>query len=138
MLNLIAKHKYQLTLWIFITAYILYFSFFTVLRYKTLYASYYDLGIMNQTVYNTYKGIVTKDPSRILEMTDADSPNQIKRMAIHSDVILTLLAPFYLIHPGPDTLLVIESVVAAFGAWFLFKIVQEVLKKHSKRDLRRK
>jgi len=134
MVDFIKKHKYQIILWIFIIAYILYFSFLTILRYRTLYASYFDLGIMNQTVYNTYKGIVTKDPSRILEMTDADSPNQIKRMAIHSDILLALLAPFYLIHPGPDTLLVIQSVVAAFGALFLFKIVQEILKKHKQKD----
>lgn len=120
---------YKILLWLFIVTYIAYFSFFSILRYKTLYVSYYDLGIMHQTVYNTYKAIVDRDPSRVLEMTDTDSPNQIKRMAIHTDFTLALLAPFYFIHAGPETLLVIQTVVVALGAWFVFQLTSEILKK---------
>lgn len=127
MINVIIKHKFRFLLWTFIIAYIIYFSYFTILRFKTLYASYFDLGIMNQTVYNTYKSIGMKDPSRILEMTDTDSINQIKRMAIHTDFLLAAFAPFYFIHQGPETLLVIQTIVVALGAWFIFKIAIELL-----------
>lgn len=123
----IVDHKYQLLLGIFIGLYILYFSVLTVRRYQTLYASYYDLGIMHQTVYNTYKGIQNRDFSRILEMTDVDSTNQIKRMAIHNDPLLALIAPFYFLHDGPETLLIIQTVILALGAIAIFKISQKVL-----------
>ena len=48
-----SKYKVSIVLWSMILLYIGYFSFFTILRYKTLYSSYFDLGIMHQTVYNT-------------------------------------------------------------------------------------
>ncbi len=129
------KNKYKIILWLLIIAYVVYFSYLTILRYKTLYASYFDLGIMNQTVYNTYKSIGEKDLSRILEMTDIDSANQIKRMAIHSDIILILVAPLYFIHAGPETLLVVQTLVVALGAFFIFYIALELLKNHKYRGI---
>src|SRR3990167_3982703 len=131
MVNFVKKHKYQILLTIFVIAYIVYFSYLSVLRYKTLYASYYDLGIMHQTVYNTYKGIQNRDFSRVLEMTDVDGPDQIKRMAIHNDPLLALLAPFYFIYDGPETLLIIQTIILALGAIAVFKISQKVFEKEN-------
>jgi len=112
-----------------IIAYILYFSFFSIFRYEKFYAHYFDLGIMHQTVYNSYQGIKTGDFSRILEHTDPHAgTEQVKRMAVHNDVFLVFLAPFYFIHDGPATLLVIQSVVIGLGAYFVFLIAQLVLK----------
>lgn len=116
----------EIVLGLLVTAYIVYFSYFSVLRMHTLYASYYDLGIMNQNVYNTYQAIRTGDFSRVLEMTDTDDTVQIKRMAIHDDIILAFLAPFYFIYAGPETLLVIQSVVLGLGAIMLFAIGKHV------------
>ncbi len=129
MLNFINKHKYQLLLWLFILAYIAYFSYYTVLRYQTLYASYFDLGIMHQTVFNTYRAMTTGDWSRFLELTDPFGQGQIKRMAIHNDILLAPLALFYFLYSSPATLLVIQAIVLGLGAWFVFKIAQHVLKK---------
>ncbi len=128
------KHKYVFLLWIFISAYIAYFSYFTILRMKTLYASYYDLGIMNQTVFNTYKGLQTGDFSRLLELTDVNGPDQIKRMSIHNDVLLALIAPLYFIHAGPETLLVLQTCILALGALAVFLISRLVLDKIRHRD----
>src|SRR3989338_7189107 len=116
MIRLIKNKKIEIILWVFIIAYALYFSYFTVLRYKTLYASYYDLGIMHQTVFNTYSAIKNNDWSRFLEMTNTTGAEQIKRMAIHNDPLLALMAPFYFIHSGPETILIIQSVMVALGA----------------------
>lgn len=118
----INKYKIEIFLWGIITLYIAYFSYFTVLRYHTLYASYFDLGIMHQTVYNTYMAIKTGDWSRFLELTNPYGAEQIKRMAIHNDILLALAVPFYFIHPGVETLLIIQVVVIALGAWAVFKI----------------
>jgi len=106
MKQFLSTNKYQILLWFFILAYIGYFSYFTILRYKTLYASYYDLGIMHQTVFNTYKAISTGDWSRFLEMTSTTGSEQIKRMAIHNDPLLAFFAPFYFIHSRSNLLII--------------------------------
>lgn len=135
MINIIRNYKYQILLWIFILIYIIYFSFLTITRSKTLYASYFDLGIMNQTVYNTYKGLAQHDYNRILELTDVDGSAQIKRMAIHNDLLLLPISLFYFIHAGPETLLILQTIVLALGAVAVFKISQKVFEKNKHKDL---
>jgi uncharacterized membrane protein len=49
-------------------------------------------------------------------------------MAIHNDILLVFLAPFYFIHQGPETLLVIQSVILALGAILLYLLAIKVLK----------
>lgn len=135
MLNWLSNNKYQVLLWFFIIVYFIYFSTFTILRHQALVSSYFDLGIMHQTVYNTYQGIKTGDLSLILEHTNPHGGGeQVKRMAIHNDIILALLAPFYFIYDGPETLLVIQTIVLAMGAWAVFHIAQHVLKDTKQRD----
>ncbi len=112
-----------------ILVYSVYFSTATILRMHAFAAHYYDLGIMHQTTFNTFKAIQTGDFSRFLEMTNTLGPEQIKRMAIHNDFILALIAPLYFIYPGPETLLVVQSVALALGALGLFLLTREVLGK---------
>lgn len=135
MLKSILKHIYSILLWLSIGAYIVYFSYFTILRYKTLYASYYDLGIMNQTVFNTYRGFAEKNPAKILELTNPMTGNQSKRMAIHNDLLLVPIALAYFVYPGPETLLVMQSVILGLGAFAVFKIAVYILQKHRYREL---
>lgn len=130
-----ATNKYQILLWIFILAYIVYFSWFTILRYRTLYASYFDLGIMHQTVFNTYRAISTGDWTRFLEQTDPFGPAQIKRMAIHNDILLAFLAPFYFLNNTPATLLIIQTIVLGLGAYAVFKITQTVFEKSRHKNI---
>lgn len=115
------KYKYEIILFLLIILYILYFSYLTILRHKSLNSSYYDLGIMDQTVYNTAKG-------RILELTDLKGAYNIKRMAIHNDMLLLFLAPFYFIHQGPETLLVLQTIVIALGALAIYLLSKAVVK----------
>jgi uncharacterized membrane protein len=56
-------------------------------------------------------------------------------MAIHNDMLLFLLAPFYFIHDGPETLLVIQSVVLALGAVAVFAISKHVFFKNKYEDI---
>lgn len=103
-----------------------YFSFFGILRMNTLYAHYFDLGIMHQTAFNTYRAVTTLDFSRILELTDPYGPEQITRPAIHNDLILAVLAPFYVFHSGPETLIVLQAVIMALGAIPLYLIIRHL------------
>lgn len=128
MFKTVVKHKVAIVLWVMILVYIGYFSVFTILRYRTLYAHYFDLGIMHQTVYNTYQALRLGDMDRILELTNPFGSNQITRMAIHNDILLAFIAPFYFIHSGPETLLIIQSIILALGGWAIFKITTHVFK----------
>ncbi len=135
MIRILRKNAVYILLFLSVAAFICYFAIYTVIRYKHIYASYYDLGIMNQAVFNTYKAITTFDFSRFLEMTDPLGPDQIKRMAIHNDVFLAVLAPFYLIHAGPETLLVIQAIVVGLGGLGIFGIAQHLFGSHKYRDV---
>ncbi len=120
-MNFVKNNIDKILLFSFILLYIIYFSYFTILRHNGLYTQYFDLGIMDQTVFNTFKG-------RILEMTNTHGIENIKRMAIHNDIFLALLAPFYAIYKGPQTLLVIQSIIIALGAIPLYLLSKKVLK----------
>ncbi len=97
-----------------------------------MYAHYFDLGIMHQTVHNTYMSLRTGDFSRILELTDPhDTDLQVKRMSVHNDILLAFLAPFYFIHDGPETLLVVQALGVALGALFIFLMAEKVLVLHN-------
>lgn len=84
---------------------------------------YYDLGIMNQVVYNTSQG-------RFLEMTNQDLKKNVSRLAIHFDPILALFAPFYKLYEGPEVLLVGQVIILGLGALAVFLISQKILKKN--------
>ncbi len=111
----------MLILALFILIYFLLFSSFSILRLYSFGSHYYDLGIMHQVVYNTFKG-------NFLELTNPHLLQNTSRLAIHFDPILALAAPFYLIWSGPETLLVLQSAVLASGAFFIYKIARLVLK----------
>ncbi len=103
-------------------AYSLIFSFLSIYRLYSFGSHYYDLGIMHQVVYNTFKG-------NFLELTNPHLLKNTSRLSIHFDPILALLSPFYFAWRGPETLLVLQSLIVALGAVFVFKIAKVVLKK---------
>lgn len=76
---------------------------------------------MDQAVWNTTEG-------RIFETTDSHSQQNISRLAYHADVILIALAPFYFIWKDPRMLLLIQTIVLACGAFFVYLISKTVLK----------
>ena len=123
------KHLPAILLGLGIVLYCAYFIPASVLKMRYLYGNYFDVGIMHQTVFNTYKAITTFDFSRFLEMTDPYGPLQVKRMAIHNDPILAFMAPFYLIWSGPETLLVLQTLILAAGAVGLYLIALQVFQK---------
>lgn len=120
--------KPRIALWGMIAAYVGYFSWFTDLRWKTLYSSYFDLGIMHQTVYNTYKALQTLDFGRVLEITDPLGFQQVKRMAIHNDLLLALLSPFFFINSSPSALVVLQTCILALGALATYSIANILFK----------
>jgi uncharacterized membrane protein len=89
----------------------------SVARYQTYHADAFDLGNMNQAVWNTLHGHLFRFTNRGLDWFGPPI-----RLGIHVEPILLLIAPFYLIHDGPETLIVIQNVALALGAIPLFML----------------
>ena len=118
-ISFISRYKFETVLWLAIVIYIAIFSFLSIRRFQTLNSHYYDLGIMNQVVYNTSRG-------KFLQMTDQVMKKNIDRMAVHFDPILAVFAPLYYIYQGPETLLIVQTVILALGAWAVFLIAKKI------------
>lgn len=115
------KYWQEIALGISTLIYIAYFTYASFLRYDNYYAGKFDLGNMAQTVWNTVHG-------NIFMLTDPNGTREISRLAFHSDFILILLSPFYLIWEDPRMLLVIQTLVLSLGGIFVYKISNHVLK----------
>ena len=113
-------HKHAIILGIFVIIYFLYFTTASFLRYDNFYTGRFDLGNMDQAVWNTTQG-------RIFQ-TNGQDGEIISRHAVHADFILILLAPFYFIWEHPKTLLLIQTSILALGAVFVYAISKNVLK----------
>lgn len=104
--------------WMAIVLYILLFCFMTVLKHEAFETTAFDLGNMDQAVWNSIHG-------RFLPFTNWGEEGT--RLAYHVDPILILISPLYLIYSDPRTLLVFQSVVVALGAWPIYLLARERL-----------
>ncbi|HZS94492.1 MAG TPA: DUF2079 domain-containing protein [Chloroflexota bacterium] len=86
------------------------FAWLSVARHAAFQSHAFDLGNMDQAVWNTLHG-------NLLRFTDMAIGHQVltSRLAIHVEPALILMAPLYLIHSGPETLLVVQALVVASG-----------------------
>lgn len=96
------------------------FAWLSVLRHMAFQSHAFDLGNMDQAVWNTLHG----SPLRFTDMTVpaeiASRPTGAEiltnRLAIHVEPLLLPLSLLYAIHAGPETLLVVQALVVATGA----------------------
>jgi uncharacterized membrane protein len=91
-----------------IASYALFFSAYTLAQHRAFATFGADLGNVDQAVWSTTQG-------RVLHYTNW--PGQTIRFGDHFEPILILVSLSYLIYSGPETLLVLQSVVLALGAW---------------------
>ncbi|MCL4417952.1 MAG: DUF2079 domain-containing protein [Actinobacteria bacterium] len=119
--RLLARYKTELILSLLTVLYNAYFIPASVLRYEKYYAGRFDLGNMDQVVWNTMNG-------RIFQMTDPNGINSTSRLAFHADFILILFAPLYYIWSDARMLLVAQTIILSLGAIFMFLIAKKVIK----------
>ena len=117
--NYIKNHFHEIILFLMIAVYIIYFSSASFLRYDNFFTGRFDLGNMDQTVWNTMHG-------RIFKMTDPNGTEIISRLSFHADFLLVLISPLYLIWSHPKMLLLLQSAVLGFGAVFVYLISKNV------------
>lgn len=104
-----------------VVSYIFYFTYVSFLKHSNYLTGRFDLGNMDQTVWNTLNG-------RIFLLTDPNGTGVMSRLGVHSDFLLIFLAPTYLVWQDPRMLLLIQTVVIALGAVFVYLLANSELK----------
>lgn len=121
--DFISSHKREILVAGAILAYILYFTTASFMKYNNFYTGRYDLGNMDQTVWNTIHG-------RIFQAS-TDSGAIVSRLSAHADFILILISPLYKIWADPRILLLLQTIVVALGAIFVFKLAKMVISRNA-------
>jgi len=100
------------------TLYFLLYVTLSLLRHESYHSFGFDLGLYNQILWNTTQG-------RLLEssMTQA-MPVPHSALSDHFSLIFFVLAPIYFAWPHPETLLVIQTLVLALGAWPVYLLAK--------------
>ena len=113
-------------------AYVTIFGTMSLRRHQNLHTNALDLGYTDQAVWNTLHG----RPFRFSTYLDAafrlDIPLQEFRepevlLGYHVEPILAAIAPLYLLHDGPETLLWLQTMVIALGAVPVYCIARQRL-----------
>lgn len=118
-LTWIKKHPYEVLLCLCFVIFVIYFSCISFLRFENYYTGRFDLGNMEQTVWNTVHG-------HIFEFTNPNGTTIVSRLAFHADLLLVLLTPLYALWQDPRTLLFLQVLVTGSGAFFIFKISEKI------------
>lgn len=89
-------------------AYTGYFSFYTIRNHHRLVTTAFDLGIHDNLMFNAMHG----HPFRVPVLFPMGGNN----LASHAVFAVVWLAPFYALHPGPETLMIMEAALVGFAA----------------------
>jgi uncharacterized membrane protein len=103
---------------VLIMLYIVTFAWLALLRHASFDSEGFDLGVYDQVVWNTLHG-------RPFFYTSTGRP--LLHLSNHASLILLLIAPFYLLYSGPETLLVLQAVAVGLGGLPLFWLAREKL-----------
>lgn len=114
----LASHWADLVLWLLIAAYIAYFGALTVQKHLAFQTTAYDLGNVDQAVWNTRHG-------RPLAMTNIEGLSN--RLGTHVEPILLPISLLYFVWSDPRALLLLQTVVIALGAWPVYQIARRAL-----------
>jgi uncharacterized membrane protein len=103
-------------------AYSLTFITLSLLRHESYHSFGFDLGLFNQVFWNTTQG-------RPFESTMSLSlPVPHSLLGDHFSPVFLFLLPFYFVYPHPETLLVIQTLALALGAWPVYLLARMKLR----------
>lgn len=109
-----------LLLVLFTLFYAAFMSYETVLRYETFKATAFDLGNLDQVIWNTAHGRPFQFTNQAIDYYGPPT-----RLAVHFEPIILLLALLYVIHADPRTLLIFQSIVLALGTLPVFLLTRK-------------
>src|SRR6266700_2241183 len=119
-------HRQQQLAWwllfVVVGVYALEMSHQTVLRYDTFKATAFDLGNMDQVLWNTIHGRWFQFTNQAIDWYGPPT-----RLAIHVEPILLPLSLLYAFHADPRILLVFQTLALAAGALPIFLLTRKYL-----------
>lgn len=104
--------------WWVVTAIIAFVAFFSLsawYRQVNLYTAQFDMGNMEQVLWQTTHG-------RVFQFTSPIYARHESRLAVHSDFLLLILTPFYALWSDPRMLMIVQVLAVASGAIPLFRL----------------
>lgn len=120
LLERLAHHEERVAIAL-VLGYALVFGAVSLIRHWSFHSTGLDLGVFDQVVWNTSQG-------RFMESTlslDRCAPHSF--LGDHFSPILIALVPLYWIAPHPETLLVVQTLALALGAWPLYLLARRLL-----------
>jgi len=121
-LNISRYDRPDLALVLMMATYVIVFSIFSIARHYTFQTSAFDLGIFQQALWNSLNG------NLFYETPDLYNNPSGSFLGVHFSAIMFLLIPLYAIHSGPETLLILQSLVIALAALPLYKLATHILR----------
>ena len=113
-----ADGLWQAGVWALIVAYFLYFGVLTVQKHTAFQTTAFDLGNVDQAVWNTQHG-------RLLAMTNIEGLTN--RLGTHVEPILVPISLLYFLWTDPRMLLLLQTAVIALGAWPVYLIARRAV-----------
>jgi uncharacterized membrane protein len=115
-----ARHEGRIALAAALTATVL-FGALALVRHWTFHSTASDLAVFDQVLWNTIHG-------RFMESTLSLArcePHSF--FGDHFSPALLLIVPLYLVVPGPETLIVVQTIALALGVWPIYLLARHVL-----------
>jgi uncharacterized membrane protein len=98
--------------------YFVLYSTLALLRHQSYHSFGFDLALFDQVFWNTTQG-------RPFESTMSQAlPVPHSLLGDHFSPIFLVLMPFYFIFPHPETLLVLQTLALAIGAWPIYLLAK--------------
>jgi uncharacterized membrane protein len=104
--------------WVLIAAYIIFFGVATVQKHNAFRSTAYDLGNVDQAVWNTRHG-------RPFAMTNIEGLSN--RLGTHVELILLPISLLYFVWSDPRALLLLQTFVIALGAWPVYLLARRAM-----------
>lgn len=110
---------WDIAVWGLIVAYIAFFGLLTVQKHNAFQTTAFDLGNVDQAVWNTRHG-------RPLAMTNIEGLTN--RLGTHVEPILLPISLLYFLWSDPQALLLLQTIVIALGAWPVYLIAKRIFR----------
>ena len=113
-----AERLWQAGVWALIIAYFLYFGVLTVQKHNAFQTTAFDLGNVDQAVWNTQHG-------RPFALTNIEGLTN--RLGTHVEPIPAPISLLYFVWSDPRALLLLQTAVIALGAWPVYLIARRAV-----------
>jgi len=111
------RHAPWLLLTLAILAYVMYVSLHTIANHRSLGTAAFDLGIHENTLWNTLHG------DFFFSSLEGGS-----HLGVHTSFVMLLMLPIYALAPATETVLILQSLVVGLAALPLYLLANRMLK----------